>query len=61
MTTATCQTEQKTTVPQTAPQAPAPLPAQRVAELVKLERQLIPVLNTIRAELGKRPVIVPKE
>lgn len=30
-------------------------------ELARLERQLIPLLNTIRMMLGKRPVIVPKD
>jgi len=39
----------------------AVLPPERVRELARLERQMIPVLNSIRAELGKRPVIVPKE
>lgn len=29
-------------------------------ELEKLERQMIPLLNTIRKELGKPPIIVPK-
>lgn len=29
-------------------------------ELERLERQLIPLLNTIRKELGKRPVVYPK-
>ena len=29
-------------------------------ELERLERQLIPLLNTVRWRLGKRPVIVPK-
>lgn len=38
-----------------------PLPQERRRELMRLERQMIPVLNSIRAELGKRPVIVPKE
>ena len=37
------------------------LPPERARELARLERQMIPVLNSIRAELGKRPVIVPKE
>jgi hypothetical protein len=31
------------------------------SDLEKLERQMIPVLNTIRAQLGKPPVIVPKD
>jgi hypothetical protein len=31
------------------------------AELERLERQLIPLLNTIRLLLGKPPIIVPKE
>lgn len=30
-------------------------------DLVRMERQLIPLLNTIRQLLGKRPVIVPGE
>ena len=29
-------------------------------ELEKLERQLIPTLNSVRAALGKPPIIVPK-
>lgn len=29
--------------------------------LEKMERQMIPLLNSIRQQLGKRPVIVPKE
>ncbi len=29
-------------------------------ELERLERQLIPAINTIRAALGKPPIIVPK-
>lgn len=30
-------------------------------ELIRLERQLIPLLNTVRALLGKRPVIIVNE
>lgn len=30
-------------------------------ELAKLERQLIPLLNTVRQLQGKRPVIVPSD
>lgn len=30
-------------------------------ELERLERQLIPAINTIRAALGKSPIIVPKD
>lgn len=29
-------------------------------QLERLERQLIPLLNTVRAQLGKRPIIAPK-
>lgn len=32
----------------------------RREELERLERQLIPLLNTVRAHLGKRPIIAPK-
>lgn len=31
------------------------------ADLARMERQLIPLLNTVRALQGKRPVIVPGE
>jgi hypothetical protein len=30
------------------------------AELERLERQMIPLLNSVRRQLGKPPVIVPK-
>jgi hypothetical protein len=30
------------------------------AELERLERQMIPLLNSVRQQLGKPPVIVPK-
>lgn len=30
-----------------------------IAELQRIERQMIPLLNTIRLMQGKRPVIVP--
>lgn len=30
-------------------------------ELERIERQLIPAINSIRAALGKPPIIVPKE
>lgn len=30
-------------------------------DLARMERQLIPLLNTVRLMLGKRPVIVPGE
>lgn len=57
--------QQNTAVAQQRNQAQAqpdtPLPQARRRELMRLERQLIPFLNSIRAELGKRPVIVPKE
>lgn len=36
------------------------LPEQR-ARLEKMEREMIPLLNSIRHELGKPPVIVPKK
>jgi len=29
-------------------------------DAVTLERQIIPLLNSIRRQLGKRPVIIPK-
>lgn len=32
-----------------------------IAELQRMERQLIPLLNTVRLAQGKRPVIVPNE
>lgn len=32
-----------------------------IAELQRMERQLIPLLNTVRQMQGKRPVIVPGE
>lgn len=35
------------------------LPALTVDDLVRMERQLIPLLNTVRQLQGKRPVIVP--
>jgi hypothetical protein len=31
------------------------------AELERLERQMIPLLNSVRKQLGKPPVIVPKK
>lgn len=37
------------------------LPALTTDDLVRMERQLIPLLNTVRQMLGKRPVIVPGE
>jgi hypothetical protein len=35
-------------------------PVMTKEELERLERQLIPTINTIRAALGKPPIIVPK-
>lgn len=35
-------------------------PAMSREELERLERQLIPAINTVRAALGKPPIIVPK-
>lgn len=32
----------------------------RREELERFERQLIPLLNTVRAQLGKKPIIAPK-
>jgi hypothetical protein len=32
-----------------------------IADLQRMERQLIPLLNTVRQMQGKRPVIVPGE
>lgn len=32
----------------------------RREELERLERQLIPLLNTVRGQLGKKPIIAPK-
>ncbi len=32
----------------------------RREELERFERQLIPLLNTVRRQLGKKPIIVPK-
>lgn len=61
MTTAPLQTRNKTETAVPQQHACAPLPQERRKELMRLERQMIPVLNSIRAELGKRPVIVPKE
>jgi hypothetical protein len=37
------------------------LPALTMDDLVRMERQLIPLLNTVRQLQGKRPVIVPGE
>lgn len=37
------------------------LPALTAEDLARMERQLIPLLNTVRQMLGKRPVIVPGE
>lgn len=37
------------------------LPVLSVDDLVRMERQLIPLLNTVRQLQGKRPVIVPGE
>ena len=37
-----------------------PQPVMTKEELERLERQLIPTINTIRAALGKPPIIVPK-
>lgn len=37
------------------------LTSEQVAQLEKLEREMIPLLNSIRAQLGKPPVIVPKK
>jgi hypothetical protein len=34
---------------------------QQRAELERLERQMIPLLNSVRKQLGKPPVIVPKK
>jgi len=31
------------------------------ADLARIERQLLPLLNSVRALQGKRPVIVPGE
>lgn len=46
----------------TRPQSPqSQLSDDERAELEQLERQLIPVINSIRRRLGKRPVVVPKE
>jgi hypothetical protein len=62
MTTTTPPTRNSKQATAVRPSTPCPqLPPERVRELVRLERQMIPVLNSIRAELGKRPVIVPKE
>lgn len=44
----------------TRPQSPQISDEERI-ELEQLERQLIPVINSIRKRLGKRPVVVPKE
>lgn len=38
---------------------PQPEPLSR-EDLEKLERQIIPMINSIRAALGKPPIIVPK-
>lgn len=64
MTIQTNQPETPTTARPSTPCSQSPkvaLPPERARELARLERQMIPVLNSIRAELGKRPVIVPKE
>ncbi len=50
-----------TTRPSTRPQLrQAPIEAMIREEMEKLERQLIPTINTIQAALGKPPIIVPK-
>ena len=46
-----------TTRPQSVHLKPEPVTRE---ELEKLERQLIPTLNSVRAALGKPPIIVPK-
>lgn len=61
MTTAPLQTRNETETAVSQQPHCTPLPQERRKELMRLERQIIPVLNSIRAELGKRPVIVPKE
>jgi hypothetical protein len=40
---------------------PEPLILPTRADLENLERQIIPLLNTVRKLLGKRPVYVPKD
>ena len=34
--------------------------AARYGDLATLERQLIPLLNTVRAQMGKPPIIAPR-
>jgi len=46
--------------PKTKPMANIPEPVMTKEELEWLERQLTPTINTIRAALGKPPIIVPK-
>lgn len=52
---ANAQTLQKSNMGAIMPLAPL----QR-ADLEKMERQMIPLLNTVREQLGKPPIIVPK-
>lgn len=46
--------------PKAKPTPHTPEPVMTKEELERLERQLIPTINTIRAALGKPPIIVPK-
>ena len=46
--------------PKAKPVTNMPDPVMTKEELERLERQLIPTINTIRTALGKPPIIVPK-
>jgi hypothetical protein len=49
-----------TTQPKVKSGLSQPQPVMTKEELERLERQLIPTINTIRTALGKPPIIVPK-
>lgn len=46
--------------PKAKPTPNMPEPVMTKEELERLEQQLIPIINIIRAALGKPPIIVPK-